>query len=275
MPSRPLILAILAFWLATTTWLIYREILPGLESSEPPPYTIDLADEVSAQSISWRAIQDSKDIGTVLTQVRRQPDHTFALEADFKANQLSVLGVAIKNLRSRYTVTRGGDLRELSILLKFDVRGQAIDLGVAGKVEHGVFSPALTVEGVDTRQVPLPKLNPVPVAGHGNVLNPLHPLNRLKGLRAGQHWVQPVVDPLMMSVSSLLAPPALRQLNADVDSSTLFWNDAEVLCWRIDYRERPDKVAARTWVRREDGLVLQQEASHAGRELILQRVVTR
>jgi hypothetical protein len=97
----------------------------------------------------------------------------------------------------------------------------------------------------------------------------------LKGLRAGQQWVQPVVDPLMMSVSSLLAPPPLRQLDADVDSSTLFWNGAEVLCWRIDYRERPDKIVARTWVRREDGLVLQQEASHAGRELILQRLVMR
>jgi hypothetical protein len=275
MPSRPLILAILAFWLATTTWLIYREILPGLQSGEPPPYSIDLADEVSAQSISWRALQDGKDIGTVLTQVRRQPDHTFALDADFKADRLNLLGVEVKNLRSRYTVTRGGDLRELSIMLKFLFRGQAIELGIAGKVEQGVFSPALAVEGIDVQRTPLPKLNPVPVAGHGNILNPLHPLNRLRGLRAKQRWIQPVVDPLMMSVSSLIAPPPVRQLEAEVDSSALFWNEAEVLCWRIDYRERADKVAARTWVRREDGLVLQQEASHAGRELVLQRIVAR
>jgi hypothetical protein len=142
-----------------------------------------------------------------------------------------------------------------------------------------MFAPVLGVSGIEGQPVPLPKLNPVPVAAHGNVLNPLHPLNRLRGLRAGQHWVQPMVDPLLLavssSVSSLLTPPAVGQLDADVEPTVLRWNDVEVLCWRIDYRERTAKVAARTWVRREDGLVLQQEASHAGMELILQRVAPR
>jgi hypothetical protein len=275
MPPRPFVLAIIAFWLATTSWLIYREILPGLQTGEPPPYVIDLADEVSAQSISWRVLQNNKDLGLVLTLVRRQPDHTFALEADFKAQQLEVLGVPIKNLRSRYVVTRGGDLRELGLRLKFLVHRQVLELNVAGKVDEGLFKPVVTVEGVDVKQLSLPQLKPVPVAAHGNVLNPLHPVNRLRGLRAGQRWAQPVVDPLAMSVSSLLAPPALRQLSAEVQPGVLFWNDAEVLCWRIDYRERSDKIAARTWVRREDGLVLQQEASDAGMELILQRLTAR
>ena len=41
---------------------------------------------------------------------------------------------------------------------------------------------------------------------------------------------------------------------------------------KIEYRE-PGKtrVVARTWVRRRDGLVLQQEASHEGMNVVLLR----
>jgi hypothetical protein len=275
MPPRFVILAIIAFWLATTAWLIHREILPALQSGEPPPYSIDLADEVSAQTISWKVLQEGKEIGTVHTIVRRQPDRTFRLEGDFKPQrQLELFTVNIRHLRSWYAVTRGGDLRELSVELKLIFRNKAFELRVDGKVENGVFKPDVRLDGKDIEGFALPKLNPVAVAGHGNVLNPLHPLNRLKGLRAGQRWVQPMFDPLSVAVSSLFSPP-LSQLHAEVLPGMLLWEGAEVPCWKIEYRQQSDKVAARTWVRREDGLVLQQEASHAGMELILQRGVAR
>jgi hypothetical protein len=273
MPSRPVILAIIAFWLASTTWLIYREVLPTLQSREPPPYTIDLADEVSAQSISWEVRDKGKEnFGTVQTQVRRQPDHNFILSAEYKPNNLDVLGLRIKELSSRYTVTRAGDLRELEITLEsFKIGDETFRLKIEGHVEKGLFTPSISgAKG-------LPPLQPVAVAGHGNVLNPLHPLNRLKGLRANQQWVQPLFDPLAIAVSSmagsgLLSPP-MRQLHAEVMLGVLYWNGTpEVPCWKIEYRDENNRVVARTWVRREDGQVLQQDANHAGRSLLLKRI---
>jgi len=251
-------------------------MLPALQSGEPPPYSIDLADEVSAQAITWKVLQDGKGIGTVQTVVRRhQTDRTFTLEADFKLFNLRFLGVDVKKLLSRYVVTRGGDLCELANRLKVTVGSEVVELSVDGKVDNGLFTPVIRVVGPDGKGFPLPKLSPVAVAGHGSVLNPLHPLNRLKGLRAGQHWVQPMFDPLLVAVSSLITQAPLRQLNAEVAPGVLSWNGDEVSCWKIEYRERGDKVAARTWVRRDDGLVLQQEASHAMMDLILRRGVTR
>ena len=50
------------------------------------------------------------------------------------------------------------------------------------------------------------------------------------------------------------------------------WGKKEVACLVIEYREPGKDVSARTWVRKSDGLVLQQEANHLGFAMILQRV---
>jgi hypothetical protein len=60
-----------------------------------------------------------------------------------------------------------------------------------------------------------------------------------------------------------------------VSAGALVWDGTEVDCWQIEYREPGHKPAARTWVRRSDGLVLRQEAGHAGVELVLERNPTR
>src|SRR5207253_2067046 len=57
MPPRWMTWAIVAFWLATTTWLVVREVAPRWRAGEPPPYTIDLTDEVSRQDIHWIVVQ--------------------------------------------------------------------------------------------------------------------------------------------------------------------------------------------------------------------------
>jgi hypothetical protein len=107
----------------------------------------------------------------------------------------------------------------------------------------------------------------VPV--RGSVLNPMHLLNRLPGLRPQQSWRVPVLDPGLAGMS-------LSELEALVVEANLPWKDkgkdAEVSCYMIEYRE-PGKndLRARTWVRQRDGLVLQQQASFASREFVIQR----
>jgi hypothetical protein len=56
MPSRWTCLLIFASWLATMSWLFYRDIWPWLQPDIPPPYTIDLVDEARQQhqaQIPW------------------------------------------------------------------------------------------------------------------------------------------------------------------------------------------------------------------------------
>jgi hypothetical protein len=255
---------------------VYREVLPAFQTGEPPPFIIDLADEVSAQWISWKILHSGKDIGTARTVVRHRPDRTFMLVGEFKPNKLQMFGIAVKKLDSFYAVTRDGDLRELEA--KVAVGAVPIEVGIGGTVDQGVFTPEIRVAGIDVSAVGLPKLDPVPVSGHGSVLNPLHPLNRLKGLRDGEQWVQPVMDPLavaLQSVKQALLPfstqPPLRRLHAQVSAGALVWDGQEVACWQIKYGEPGQKPAARTWVRRSDGLVLRQEATHTGMELVLER----
>jgi hypothetical protein len=278
MPPRSVTLAILAFWLATTGWLVNREVLPAFQTGEPPPFIIDLADEVSAQPIAWQALQNGESVGTAVTKVLHRPDRTFVLDSVFTPTKLQLFGVNIRGIHSSYAVTRDGDLRELeaTVTASLFANADSIEAGVGGKVVGAQFAPELRFKGIDLKDAPLPKLEPVPVSGHGSVLNPLHPLNRLKGLREGQRWVQPVVDPLVVVVYALIGKePPLHRLYAEVVVGTLSWHGRDVACWRIDYREPGQRASARTWVRRSDGLVLRQEASHAGLDMVLERTPPR
>jgi hypothetical protein len=272
MPPRLVTLAIVAFWLVTTGWLVYREVLPAMRSGEPPPFIIDLADEVSAQTITWQAWQKGQHLGEARTKVVHGPDRTFVLKSKLTPNDLRFLTISINQMESSYAVTRDGDLRELKATVKVKAGPYPLELSVGGKVDHGVFTPEIRCEGLDLTDLPLPKLESVPVAAHGSVLNPLHPLNRIKNLSEGQHWVQPVIDPLIVALYSVVKwEPPVRRLHAQVGTGTLPWNRQEAACWCIEYSEPGQKASARTWVRRSDGLVLKQEASHGGLELVLER----
>jgi hypothetical protein len=122
-------------------------------------------------------------------------------------------------------------------------------------------------------------MEPVEVPAHGSVFNPLHPVNRIGGLRPGQRWRMPQFDPLAEAVAASLAkflklgkplPLGPRFLDAEVQPpKTLVWNKREVACLVIVYRS--DEISASTWVRQQDGLVLRQEAGKPSDSVILQR----
>src|SRR5262249_40927906 len=96
------------------------------------------------------------------------------------------------------------------------------------------------------------------------------------GLRAGQRWRLPKVDPMALASGTILANLAVdarapQFLEAEVRTETLTWHRQPTECFLIEYREAGEKVSARTWVRQSDGLVLQQLAREAAMELMLIR----
>jgi hypothetical protein len=294
MPARPLVLAITLFWIATTGWLFYRDLWPRLRPGQPPPYTIDLTDEAlrKGPKISWNVFRGEKKVGVAETFLKyNEPDDTFELHSKVKRlewGQLGLFDIQLLDMSGMYRVTRDGMLRDLIADATISgkgigpfqgLRGRA-QARVNGKVNNGYFTPQVSVD-LNGTTMALP-LEPIEVSSQGSVLNPLHPINRVLGLQKGQHWQMPLVNPLNDSLVALLKKDPVaelllrgeagrRILQVDVlpETKVLIWKGRELPCLVIDYHG--DDLTARTWVREDDGMVLRQEVSFWGDQVVMVR----
>ena len=149
-----------------------------------------------------------------------------------------------------------------------------LDGALNGEVKKGRFYSRLRLSSPDQPDKTIEKeLEPVAVSTHGSVLSPLHPVNRIAGLRPGQTWRLPLVDPLKDALTALATgqPGEEITLTARVlpETQTLTWNDQPAKCLVVEYQG--DDVSAKTWVQVGTGLVLRQESERGGERLALQR----
>lgn len=103
----------------------------------------------------------------------------------------------------------------------------------------------------------------VDLSYRGSVLMPLHPISRIRGLRLGQIWRQPLVDPLRDALPALPGfSGGVRWLNAHVLRRTqmLEQDGSGTSCMVIEYTNDENEVMGRTWVEEDGERVLQQEA---------------
>ena len=310
MPPRSVTLTILAFWLATLGWFCHHELWPRLRPGQKPPYTIDLAQEVSVADVPrrWDIFYNGISIGHANTWVEHdRTDDTYGLYTkcwfnDFHFNVdvpfLGHLGdLEVLRMESMYRVTRDGDLRavDADILAAFhalrprerpgaDRRRVAEGLAlpptikghVEGVVKDGSFAPLWRVESEDLLGKQELHSDPVEVATGHSVLSPLQPWNRLLDVQEDKRWHIRLFDPLMDSVGTLVPGAAhavsVRELEAGVMQGTqdLSWHNADVPCLVIEYRG--DGITGRTYVRKSDGLVLRQEMTRQDHRLALERV---
>jgi hypothetical protein len=272
-------LAVLGFWLVANGWLFYREIWPRLRPGEPPAYSIDLAEEAGGGSISWDVLHNHKRIGIAITKVvLDEKRKTYDLVCDYTYEKgLPIMALLeVRKMSSVLTVTRQGQLRQAKV--KVALRGWTgpVEMKLEADINDGLLTPRLELQaGAGLLEHKL-KLEPVEVSDGGNILNPMHPLNKVRNLREGQNWQLPDVDPLKAAAAALskeitghaFAFPALI---AEVRATTLTVEDRPVDCWLIEYHEAGKKVSARTWVRKFDSQVIRQDALHQGTHLVLQR----
>lgn len=289
MPSRISVLGIILVWLVMTGYSLWRDWEPYVRGQGPPVVAIDLADE-AAQAIParWTIWRGDQPIGRLSTHMSyREADDTFAFEHLYRQLQLSTAGVQVEvpQLDLHQRLTRSGDLVEQQWRGHLEVQVWGLRLKVSvhlvGSVVNGQLEPVVSWVspwGSGTRHLP-----PTPVA-RGQPLNPLLPVNRLASLRPGRRWQVHEDNPLQTALQEWLRsaaaeyglslPPAdtAAPLIGEVLSEprTLFWDHREVLCWVIEYR-REETLAARTWVRCQDGKVLLQEAFGQGEHLRLVR----
>jgi hypothetical protein len=287
MPPRWLSLVIIASWLATTGWLIWRDLAPRFRTGDPPPYVIDLVEEVRSEfppRVGWQVFFNDREVFHADTWVQRPAgDDSYELVEELKPRAgrvekaVTVGPFQLRYLHSQYRVTREGALLALEVRvegrMEVPLQNDPIDFTafLAGEVRDGQFSPRVRLVH------PLfgsfePKLKPVAVSPNGSVLLPLHPVNRIRGLRPGQTWRMPLFDPLENSLPSAGENgPGGGYLDARVlpQTQALTFKGREVPCLVIEYQG--DEKSGRTWVREDNGLVLRQEAVSGGERWVMQR----
>jgi hypothetical protein len=290
MPPRTAVAGILAFWLATTGYVVYRDVWPRVFASGPPPVSIELADEARQSTpASWKLSRNGQRVGGLITQMKYlDADDAFQFTyayRDLKLDQGDIT-LTVPEAVSEVTMTRAGELRAQSMTgkVKVGVRGAEIAEGtisVRGVVANGVLTgrAELTSDWGNLAA----DLDPVAVPKGGQPLNPLQPVNRLGGVHGGLQWKVYESNPLQNAVTDLikkkLAENGIRlpeekrkdSLVARVGGSpqNLKVNGRDESCWVIEYRRA--EPAARTWVRVSDGKVLRQEAFERGENLSFER----
>jgi len=302
-PPRWLTIVIVGCWLCTSGWLAYQEIWPLLLPGAPP-YAIDLEDEVQTAHahVHWTVTYNDRERLRAETWVEPDPadDDAFFVWARVRPPEVSAARdaaaprllnglVTVGRLSSAYRVSRAGNMRSVKFEFAFEFHALLtvpVSGALTGDVRDGRLFSRLHAD------VPYPvgeideDLKPVPAPGHGSVLSPLHPANRLAGLRPGQSWRQPVVDPLMEAFKALAQKKSeelgLKALPIDLgdddaevvaavlpEPQTLTRNGRPVACLVVEYRGK--RLTARTWVQADDGLVLRQEAERDGERLVMER----
>jgi hypothetical protein len=266
MPSRWVTLGIVAFWVATTLWLVWRE--GWQKASEPPPFTIDRTDEVGVQIANWDVRQGGRRVAQVRTRLGRNADdllYDAACEYGH-FDGFTYRGLLVRRFSSVYRVTPRGELRSLSCAVSLagplgPRLGAEIDWSprAGGHVRHSHLGDALTGEQP---------------AGRTTVFNLLHPLHKVAALSEGRRWRTEMLDPLATALPADAEPRGVPTgwLEAAVTAAALPWRGLEVECWRIDFREADGASPhARVWVRRRDNLVLRQEVYRWGTPVVLER----
>jgi hypothetical protein len=274
MPPRWLCAIILLLWLFTTAKLLRDDLLPHLMPGTPPSFTIDLVEETDNQKMytPWTLYRNGKKHMLVRTRVEKPGRDLFELSAEYlpleRGTTAHINGMNIRRMFSAYRVNPEGELRGVRV----EIQGQPelplfgdlkidLQISIEGQVAEGKMATLIKGKGLGfEKEYPLP---PVDVPRGGGLLQPLHPVNRIRDLRPGQTWSVPVFDSVSDTLSSMspqgvpAVPKVLRaRVRPQAEPLDGGKRDSEE-CYVIDYTS--DEVQASTWVSTRTGLVLLQE----------------
>jgi hypothetical protein len=266
MPPRLITGAILAFWLGMTGWLLYSEVVPAMLAEVSPSYMPDFTEELSTPVVTWTIYRNGDQIGHANSRIAKVGSG-FQLNSSFLFNDK----VAPLELVESVDLV-SDDLKLKGLRYKFILT----DLGtfeVKGKVIDNALEPHLFVNGVESKILDLGKID---MAQQSSFVSTLNLVNRLRYLHEGQTWKVHSFDP-SSSIQKLgggdlfklfTVPPLIAQ----VKTGDLVWHGKGVPCYKIEYREAGKDVSARTWASRLDGLVLRQELSLFGINMVFERM---
>lgn len=294
MPSRPVVALIAIAWLATLGWFAKRELVPMLFPGEAPPFVIELGDEVTSQmagevkrpDVLWGIYRGDTRIGRAETRLRYfEDDDTFELETRIVKMEIAVLIIKIEvpEMISAYRIDRTGTLRRFRFTGSFLLAGARMDVALNGTVQDGKLLRTGTLHIPGFGGPITPEFEPID-APQGSILNPTHPVPKIKGIQPGRRWRMALLDPMADAVEPIMQsllkqkgqpgqpstfkmPARPTHVEAEVltEPTNVVYNGQEHACWVIEFKGLNEP--AKTYVRIRDGAVLRQEVE----KFVLQR----
>lgn len=293
MPSRPVAVLIVAFWLASTGWLLHREWWPWLRADSPPPFTIELADEAAPSVATWSIWRGEQNIGDATTRLIVQKDDTVELHSTINNLTLSLSGLGeakASRMTTLQRVTREGKLLTFASDMRIAIQVLNVKPEMRVKIEGSVRGGKLHAQTrleIDGAEFIDQEIDPIPLESD-SLLNPLQPLARMPALRPGKRWMITHVDPFAEAIKASLQQVIKKQFRGNSsglfdkmsgptavlaqvqdDTKTMTYQDKSVECYVIEYKSKD--FNGRTWVRISDSQVLLQEVSGNGETVMLKR----
>jgi hypothetical protein len=304
MPSRPIRLLIVAFWMGTMFWMFWRDWLPWMTAEDQsPPFSFDLADEVVTQHASWQLWRNDQKVGTARSRIRYLKDNTFEWTTTLQQLEFREripltkfeVQVVLNNWNNVLVVTPKGELVRLKSSGEISISALGVtikpSIQLSGEVQGDGLVGQISLEsrefGDELGNIQ-ESFGPIPLKNR-YVFNSMQPLFSIHDLRPGRRWKMNQFDPVMESLKAGInqlikksknIPPNLKlpdteptSILAEVlsDTQKLIVEGKEYRCFVIEYKS--NELTGRTWVRVSDGMVLRQEATGIGEKLILQREI--
>lgn len=314
MPPRFLTFAILLFWALVSSVFVVGDLLPRLRPPEPTFFAIQLIDEAGQQNevVGWTVERNGAPCYVAQTDWQYLPDDDsfkatctlWRKEEEPPGRPAGSWPPEFQDLRieHEFRVRRDERVEQYKTRVSFappgllnrgrEARVEVIHNGTeaTGRIapEANATFPLLTAreDEREVDQVPV-AAEPFPLSQQGNILQALYPPRRLSGLRAGQRWRLPVLDPYALApLASAVGdrwPEAARaavsnqmvyQLDAEVlsEPEAISWEDTQVICRPIVCRGEGTPISSLTlWVREADGVVFRQQVSLWGDEWLFVR----
>jgi hypothetical protein len=269
MNSRWYNTTVVALWLVTMSWLVYKKVLPPLLVGEPPSYQQVIEAQNRDPAVGWRVLWKEKSLGWALTDTKSQPTGLTEVHGRVHFDAFPMSTMAPIWLQP-FLVLAKKPLDHLSLdansamlidafggLLRFDSAVQLLplidEITMRGTVDGGQLQLLIRSGSQSfSHEIALPP--------KALLADALSPQTRLPDLHVGQTWSVPVFNPLWPTKSPI------EIISAKVETSeTILWNGELERAWLVVYRydsgtgETNQNVQGKLWVR-HDGAVLRQEA---------------
>ncbi len=293
MHSRWYNIAVVALWLSTMTWLVYRKVLPSMLVGDPPSYPAILAAQKNQSAAGWTIVWKDKSLGWAVIRTKPLPQALTEVRSHVHFDTLPLQEMSPEWLRhllpleqlTQWLVMDSQSTLIFDPLSRLSRFESTIDLEPKEGVRRveGVKQSLVKIQGtIDgatlelwIRCGDLTPLQPMKIPLPRNVMlsDAISPQGCLPGLRHGQTWTVETYSPLR--------PPSdpIEIVHATVEQrGPLLWNGRVEEAWLVVYRSDPgaalkqeETVRGRLWVR-PDGTVLKQEVLLLGASLLFVRL---
>lgn len=260
MPSRLWCGFIIVFWLASTAWLVQRDVLPSLGLGQLT-YDRALSARAVEEPVEWHIYREDKEVGNLFFAVDPRPQGDFELRSRAKIEvEIPPLEATEFYIKSTIFVDPLKRLDRLEVSLSLPQSGTEVTIDGHTNDDELSVAIALMIAGKERFKRDLT----FAVDRSVMMLDMLGQIDRLPDLYPGRTWRTRFINPVTALLTGTVAPStSLDYIQHEVvETETIEWDEREWPCYKVEHRYQ--KAATHSWARVSDGKVLVQEVLFGG-----------